>query len=249
MSKKRFGVADYTEERLKIWVSRYKKGLRAVKIETVSALTQAIQGMDILDLGCGSGVFSNVCSERGAMVVSLDFSKLMLEYTRRVDRKPALIQASGENLPFKDGIYDMVLALDVVEHLYKPLQFLREIWRVLKDNGKLLLITPNLTYFETWAKTWPPSRLLSKYKWLQERKKSASLPRRRLYDTHVRVYLTNELVSLLQKTRFTISTYDTFSEIPFFRFLNLLVSLFLRGRLKKYKWDRIFFLCQKTSQS
>lgn len=84
--ERKVGIADYTREYPRRCVSRYEKGLRAVKMKIVSSLTNEVHGMKVLDLGCGSGIFSNLCSERGANVVSVDFSMLMLEHTRSVNR-------------------------------------------------------------------------------------------------------------------------------------------------------------------
>lgn len=240
--KRKVGIADYTNKYVGCCIYRYQKGLRAVKLNMVSSLTDEVHGMTVLDLGCGPGIFSNLCSERGANVVSVDFSTLMLQYARKANRELTLVKANIENLPFRTHTYDMVLALDVIEHLYKPLEFFREARRVLKDNGKLLLITPNLTYSRTWR--WLKRlRLLSYYAWLRE--KSLLPTGEKLCDTDVRFYSVGEMESLLLTTGFTILTYDTFSEIPLFQFWNRLFSLLLKGPLKRYKWNKIFFHVEK----
>lgn len=55
----------------------------------------------------------------------------------------------GENIPFKDGSFDVVFSFQVFEHVQDPLKVLRESWRVLKPGGILYINAPNYnTFFE-----------------------------------------------------------------------------------------------------
>ena len=53
------------------------------------------------------------------------------------------IQATGCSLPFKNECFNIVFCLEVIEHLTDPTSFLEEAHRVLVDNGKLVLTTPD----------------------------------------------------------------------------------------------------------
>lgn len=64
------------------------------------------------------------------------------------------LDMNKEKLPFQDNHFDTVLAGDIIEHLQNPSQFLREINRVLKANGKLLLSTPHATWWWTVLHNW-----------------------------------------------------------------------------------------------
>lgn len=50
----------------------------------------------------------------------------------------------NDNLPYQNEIFDYVVSVETIEHLENPWHFLREISRVLKVNGKLILTTPNI---------------------------------------------------------------------------------------------------------
>jgi len=54
------------------------------------------------------------------------------------------ILANAEELPFKKNYFDLVFAREVFEHLFRPDKFISEIERILKNDGKLILSTPNL---------------------------------------------------------------------------------------------------------
>jgi ubiquinone/menaquinone biosynthesis C-methylase UbiE len=56
--------------------------------------------------------------------------------------KPDVL-CDAQNLPFKDEVFDVVTASEVLEHLPNALKALQEWWRVLKTHGKLYLTTPN----------------------------------------------------------------------------------------------------------
>lgn len=98
-----------------------------------------------LDVGCGSGNFI-CCLEDwfpDADINGLDISPELLEYVARRTDRASLAWASAEEIPFDNEIFDVVSALQVVEHLAEPDRFFVEAHRILKADGLLLLATPN----------------------------------------------------------------------------------------------------------
>lgn len=66
------------------------------------------------------------------------------------NRNVSLIQMSAENLEFKDNMFDAVLMIEVLEHIYDDKKAINEVYRVLKPNGKLIVTAPNKFFpFET----------------------------------------------------------------------------------------------------
>jgi 2-polyprenyl-3-methyl-5-hydroxy-6-metoxy-1,4-benzoquinol methylase len=127
-------------------------------------------GMRVLDMGCGRGEIVLHAARRGAEVVGIDYSADCLRLTRRTlevaserDRsRVTLRQADATALPFEDGVFERVLMLDIVEHLYdwQISRAIREAHRVLSPRGYLVLHTlPN-----RWALRYgyPLFRLLSR---------------------------------------------------------------------------------------
>ncbi|HUW96765.1 MAG TPA: methyltransferase domain-containing protein [Anaerolineae bacterium] len=106
-------------------------------------LDEALTGLDhakTLDVGCGTGATMGFLGRYGE-VTGIDVSPKAVEYCRELGSK-RLCLASGESLPFVDGSFDLVTALDLLEHLEHEAAGLREMWRVLKGDGRLLLVVP-----------------------------------------------------------------------------------------------------------
>jgi SAM-dependent methyltransferase len=94
----------------------------------------------ILDVGCGTGANLKMLSHYGD-VEGVDVSVQALSYCRERGLK-SVKYGTAEDLPFADASFDLVTALDVVEHLDDDLKGLREIRRVLKPGGFALLTVP-----------------------------------------------------------------------------------------------------------
>ncbi|HKO99727.1 MAG TPA: class I SAM-dependent methyltransferase [Pyrinomonadaceae bacterium] len=94
----------------------------------------------ILDVGCGTGANLNMLSNYGDGE-GVDVSTQALNYCRERGLQNVKY-GTAEELPFADASFDLVTALDVVEHLDDDLAGLREIRRVLKPGGFALLTVP-----------------------------------------------------------------------------------------------------------
>ncbi len=96
----------------------------------------------VLDVGCGSGLlFRHVACSAGA-VVGVDISHgLLLQARRRAKTfgNVHLVQADADHLPFADALSDAVFAFTVLQNMPKPSVTLREINRVVKEEGFLVI--------------------------------------------------------------------------------------------------------------
>ena len=101
-----------------------------------------LQGKQVLDVGCGHGHVIRYCQERGAKIVGVDLSINALERAREVVGNH-LIQADGSYLPMASDSFDVVLSFETLEHFPDQEMGLCEMHRVLKDQGVLILSTPN----------------------------------------------------------------------------------------------------------
>ncbi|OFV91370.1 MAG: hypothetical protein A3H28_12000 [Acidobacteria bacterium RIFCSPLOWO2_02_FULL_61_28] len=141
------------------WVGYWTETL-ARNFELVEAFCSRIRidfrGKRVLDIGCGTGGLSQIVTAEGGFYIGSDFFPAILEMAHAVihglpqPERASLIRASGTGLPLADGSVDIVVAFDVIEHLVGgedwQLRFLQEIRRVLRQNGLLLLTTPNRLY-------------------------------------------------------------------------------------------------------
>lgn len=101
----------------------------------------------ILDAGCGTGNFCIALKRQGYRVVGFDITQEMLKILNGKNRKDkigiSILQGSMEQtFPFKDGSFDFAININALYMLQDPESTLRELSRVLKKGGKLLLSNP-----------------------------------------------------------------------------------------------------------
>lgn len=110
----------------------------------LAALLEAcgeVAGKKMLDVGCGKGRFAAIFAERGAEVTGIDPSEELLKDARK--HRGMYLQGSATALPFPEGVFDVVYAVEVIEHLPFLEKSLIEMSRVLKKGGVLVLMDRN----------------------------------------------------------------------------------------------------------
>jgi ubiquinone/menaquinone biosynthesis C-methylase UbiE len=106
----------------------------------------------ILDAGCGTGVFTIDLLRRGARVLGVDLSLPMLFSAREKTGALAFDMAAADilDLPFRDGAFDKVMSITTLEFIPEGEKAARELWRVTKSGGTLVVAT--LNSLSPWAK-------------------------------------------------------------------------------------------------
>lgn len=94
----------------------------------------------LLDAGCGSGNFTRVLGPRFRRVIGVD--------AVRYDGLPLHVEfreadLDRDTLPLPDGAVDVAAAIEIIEHLENPRRFVRELARVTRPGGLVLVSTPN----------------------------------------------------------------------------------------------------------
>ena len=111
------------------------------------------KGLRVLDVGCGTGYTTagilkrtNVCE-----VVGVDMNPVQLSKAARnlhaEKPKTSLSRGDVENLPFQDGTFDAVISVGALEYFPDPEQALKEMARVTKPDGKVVVCGPEATWF------------------------------------------------------------------------------------------------------
>lgn len=95
----------------------------------------------ILDIGCGTGAMLDELKPFGP-VVGADFSPEALQFCVTRGAPAALARADVRRLPFADGAFDVVTAMDIIEHIDDDKAASSEIFRVLKPGGRLFVTVP-----------------------------------------------------------------------------------------------------------
>ncbi len=104
----------------------------------------------ILDIGTGYGVYRSHLLSKSACYIGIDVDESGLKRAQEDDRGADLVLMSAEHLAFKDDLFDIVLLIEVLEHVKDDRKALEEIHRVLKPGGLAILTAPNKLFpFET----------------------------------------------------------------------------------------------------
>lgn len=102
----------------------------------------------VLDVGCSTGYLGQKIKKKGAKVFGIDISAAAIKKARKILDWATINDLNQQKLPFKANSVDIVIASEVIEHLYNPSFALGEFNRILKKDGFLILTTPNFLY---WA--------------------------------------------------------------------------------------------------
>ncbi|MBX3436826.1 MAG: class I SAM-dependent methyltransferase [Planctomycetaceae bacterium] len=125
--------------------------VRGVGAIHVRALTRSLpRGARVLDVGCGRGVLLNTLADRGFETHGMDVSDAAVEGAdprARIQVAPCLTQVG-----YPANHFDQVILWHVLEHLSNPREVLREVHRIVKPGGRVIVAVPNFSSLQArWA--------------------------------------------------------------------------------------------------
>lgn len=126
------------------WKSTFDECHKPKLKEVIKLINEYYSSGIILDMGCGDGMISQMIEQIFKVpLIGIDISTNLVKDCRgRVEH--ILLCDLESPLPFRSRIINFVMALDVIEHLIDIDGFLDEVRRLLKPQGKFLIVTPNL---------------------------------------------------------------------------------------------------------
>ena len=100
----------------------------------------------LLEIGTGSGFLISFLESEfpKASFTGLEYDSRLVELSKSKVKNANIIQGNAENFVFKDSKFDVIVSLQVIEHLYKPELMLNAVKKHLNQNGIFILTTPNL---------------------------------------------------------------------------------------------------------
>jgi len=222
----------------------------------------------IADVGCGNGAMlirlaSRLKDRTNIELIGFDISKPFVRFANKAAeyknlRGIAFIEADLENDDFGQGKFDMIICLEVIEHLKDPINFLKKAYGALKDGGWLLLSTPNSNNWIKYPLWWlkgmvrkendKPAALLTE----KERTHKAAEE-----EQHISVFSHQSLKKSLIELGFEITKTPRGSLVFGGEFFDgkpilMAVTIVADRILDFFGWSEVgwnnIFVCQKTRQ-
>lgn len=108
----------------------------------IAAFGKHCKNKIVLDLGCGTGTYSDLISRDAAYVLGIDLSRRMLYYAKKKHPNLSLVLADAHHIPLKPNFVDTIVCIGLFEYVERA-RVLLEISRVLKSSGVCIVQCPN----------------------------------------------------------------------------------------------------------
>lgn len=98
----------------------------------------------VLDAACGTGYGTQILSWAATHVWGIDIEPAAIEYGMEMYQTENMSFVIGDvtDMPFPEGMFDVVVSFETIEHLSEPEKFVDEVWRVLRPNGVFIVSAP-----------------------------------------------------------------------------------------------------------
>jgi len=136
---------------------------------TLKKMFSGVEG-NILDIGCADGNLTGKIKSEfpKAKVTGVDMYEKSLDFARKNHPNIEFISADARKLPFKNGQFDVIVAVEVLEHIPQNERAVREVYRCLAKNGRFIVVqdTDNFLFNFIWffwtkwkGKVWDNSHI------------------------------------------------------------------------------------------
>jgi SAM-dependent methyltransferase len=138
-------AAKYEEPGRLNWASEEPRwGIWGVPESQVGMLPSEVAGLDVIELGCGTGYVSAWLARRGARPVGIDNSEAQLETAKRFQREFTLdfplLHGNAEEVPFPDQSFDLAISEYGASIWCDPYRWIPEAARLLRPGGRLIFL-------------------------------------------------------------------------------------------------------------
>jgi len=143
---------DFYEELAEGWYTATDHPIALLRAENEVRVPWIIEQIGenktVLDIGCGAGILTNALALAGHKVHGIDVSPKSLEIAAQYDKtgQVTYTTANAYCLPYPDQTFDVVCAMDVLEHVEEPELLISEASRVLKPDGLFFFHTFNRNF-------------------------------------------------------------------------------------------------------
>lgn len=122
---------------------KHYKNLKKEKFFKTVLTPYIEKNMTFLDIGCATGLTVKVVNDLGGYGYGIDLDPDLIEWGKKIFKLDTLYVNNIEESKFKDNFFDLIFMNQTIEHVYDLEKCLNEIKRILRKNGKLIIICPN----------------------------------------------------------------------------------------------------------
>ena len=144
-----------TEEEILNHYNNYPIGYGADSTITTIRINEVLDGFEkfrktnkMLDVGCGPGLFLIEAKKRGWEVYGTEFTDKQLAYLK--DKGINTLKGKLTNNSFEDGLFDVIISSEVIEHINNPVEEMQHFHRLLRKGGLVYITTPNFNALERY---------------------------------------------------------------------------------------------------
>ena len=172
-------ILYYRKPKTEDFMHFIKKIINPAKVDVILRLSKGF----CLDVGCGIGPYFPFF--RARMLVGLDVNVKRLRKMKNEWENVCLIASDARYLPFRENTFDCMFAYEVIEHIPKKdwKRLIKEFKRVAKDQGHIVVSTPNHCTFFGRIYDVIFNRIFKSLKWQFLRKKPFIVYSNKLFDT------------------------------------------------------------------
>ena len=116
------------------------------RFREILSMIYGLRGERLLDIGCGDGTFTMLLKDalKASEVIGIEVAPEAIASMEAKGIQACQLDIDENRVPFDDDYFDFVYCGEVIEHVFNPDHLLREIHRVLKEDGTGIISTPNL---------------------------------------------------------------------------------------------------------
>lgn len=148
-SKIVYEYKEYSRNEFISFLDNARKSVNSdLRITSTMNFIDFSEGAKILDIGCNVGTWAKNIAEHGKGKVTVysidiveDFIKIAKEFNSDENINYCYLDLLNNDFP--DDYFDQAIFLETIEHVENPVGFLKEIYRILKPGGSLIISTPN----------------------------------------------------------------------------------------------------------
>ena len=108
-------------------------------------ISRFVKNCSVIDVGCGTGYGCRMISESARFVLGIDYDHGAINYCKNnySSQNIYFTRMNAESLGLKH-IFDAAVSFQVIEHIAHPVDFIKELKKTVKSNGRIIISTPNV---------------------------------------------------------------------------------------------------------